>query len=419
MALNLGLGGIRDAFASRNFRTYWIGNFVHTNTVWVNRMAVNWLTWELTHSPTWLGVMAAANMLPIIFLGPIAGVTADRFGHRFQLVAATYAGAVIAVTLTWFVWTGAVFVELILALSLMAGITRAFNVPARTAMINSLVDRRHLSSAMGINSATFHGGNFLGPALGGAIMATFGIAPAFFAYAAGELIAATSFLLLRIAPRERAGAGRFDLIGDLAAGARYTFNHAGIKSLMLLGFVVAVFLQPYVEMLSGFASEVFHGGVDVLTYLTASTGAGAMIGGLWVARRGRTDGLVRIQLTAISLAALAMLGFVATDILVVAMTALVGVGMCLVTSQAAAQTLIQNSVNSEMRARVVSFAGIIFVAGPAVGAILIGRTAEQLGMRLPLGVSAVLAFAGLCLVVRRMLRIAPSLEASSEARAAA
>jgi len=79
MASAAGFGGIAKAFESRNFRVYWVGNFTHTITVWVNRMAIAWLTWELTHSPAWLGVMAAANMLPTIFLGPLGGVTADRF----------------------------------------------------------------------------------------------------------------------------------------------------------------------------------------------------------------------------------------------------------------------------------------------------------------------------------------------------
>ena len=59
-------------------------------------MALGWLTWELTSSGTWLGLMAAAGMLPMVFVGPLAGVTADRFGHRLQLVTATYIGAMIA-----------------------------------------------------------------------------------------------------------------------------------------------------------------------------------------------------------------------------------------------------------------------------------------------------------------------------------
>ena len=80
MAVTLGLGGISDAFSSRNFRIFWAGNFVHNITVWVNRMALGWLTWELTHAGTWLGIIAAAGMLPMVFVGPFAGVTADRAG---------------------------------------------------------------------------------------------------------------------------------------------------------------------------------------------------------------------------------------------------------------------------------------------------------------------------------------------------
>jgi len=401
-------------FASRNFRIFWVGNLTHTITVWVNRMAVGWLTWELTHSAAWLGIMAASNMIPTVFLGPIGGVTADRFGHRFQLVTATYIGAGIAATMAALVAADALTVLPMLLLVTLSGITRAFNVPARTALIHALVERRHLSSAIGVHSATFYGGNFAGPALGGLLITSFGIAPAFFAYTAGELIAATSFLLLRVA-RARAADGRSSgLFEEFLAGLRYTMQHRGILSLMILGAIVAIFLQPYMDMLPGFASEVFHRGAVGLAYLTSSTGAGAMIGGAWIAGRGRMQGLVRIQLTAMTLGMVAMIAFVATDILIVSMSALFVVGFCLVAAQVCGTTLIQNTVASELRARVLSFNGVINVAGPALGGVSIGWTATKIGLRLPVGASALLAFACLLAVARLVLRHSSSMETHRE-----
>jgi MFS family permease len=413
MAGGGGFGGIARAFESRNFRVYFIGNFIHTITVWVNRMAIAWLTWQLTHSTFWLGVMAAANMLPTIILGPIGGVTADRFGHRFQLMTATYAGGVLALLLTILVAMDAIDVYWMAFLVLLTGIIRSFNVPARTSLVSNLVDRKYLSSAIGINSASFHGGNFIGPVIGGVLINYFGISLAFLAYAAGEFIAATSFLLLQLPPQHRSGK-RFRLFSDLAEGVRYTWNHAGILSVLALTMVTALFVHPYIEMLPAFVSKVYHMDAAGLAYLTAATGGGAMIGGLWIARRGRLDGLVRIQLVTLTLAYCGIFGFAASNTMPVAMVFLCIAGFSLVSAQTCASTLIQNAVDPSLRARVVSLNGVIIVSMPAFGAIAIGLIAEYVGVQIPVMTAAAIAVAFLVFLAGKTWRHARAMEVERE-----
>lgn len=409
MAVGGGFGGIAKAFESRNFRVYWVGNFTHTITVWVNRMALAWLTWELTHSPAWLGIMAAANMLPTIVLGPVGGVTADRFGHRFQLATATYAGGVLALLMAILVALDAINIHWLAVLVLISGMIRSFNVPARTALVSNLVERQYLSSAIGINSASFHGGNFIGPVIGGLLINYFGISLAFFAYAAGEFIAATSFLLLKLEPTNRSQR-KFRLLSDLIVGFRYTWNHAGIFSVLSLSMVTALFIHPYIEMLPAFVTKVYQMDAAGLAYLTASTGGGAMIGGLWIARRGRLDGLVRIQLTALVFAYVGIFLFAWTNTLPVAMAALCVAGFSLVAGQTCASTLIQNAVDPALRARVVSLNGVIVVSMPAFGAIAIGWIAEFLGVQIPVMVSAAIAMIFLALMARGVFTNAQEME---------
>ena len=133
MALEKGFGSIAVTFRSRNYRVYWIGNFTHTVTIWISRVVMGVLIWELTHSPLWLGIMIAAGILPTLFIGPFAGVTADRFGHRNQLTISTYFGGAIAVVLTVMVFMDILVIGILLALVVLNGVTRAFNVPARRA----------------------------------------------------------------------------------------------------------------------------------------------------------------------------------------------------------------------------------------------------------------------------------------------
>lgn len=409
MSANSGFGGIAKAFESRNFRTYWVGNLTHTITVWVNRMAIAWLTWELTHSTAWLGIMAAANMLPSIVLGPLGGVTADRFGHRLQLVSATYVGGLLAVLMTVLVALDRISIGWLAFLVALTGVIRAFNVPARTAMVSNLVERQYLSSAIGINSASFHGGNFVGPVIGGLLINYFGISLAFLAYAAGEFIAATSFLMLKINIVQRS-AQSGSLFGDLVEGFRYTFNHSGIFAVLMLGLVSAVLVNPYIEMLPAFVSKVYGMDAEGLAWLTAATGGGAMVGGLWIARRGRLDGLVRIQLVTLTLAYAAILLFAWTSNLQIAMAALAVAGFSLVAAQTSGSTLVQNAVDPRLRARVVSLNGVIVVSGPAIGALLIGAIAERTGVQAPVMAAAALALVILAVLARSVAGKAAMME---------
>ncbi|MBM3607018.1 MAG: MFS transporter [Alphaproteobacteria bacterium] len=406
-----GFGGIAHAFRNRNFRIYWTGNLTHTITVWVNRMAFGWLTWEMTHSPLWLGIVAAANMAPSAIIAPFAGVTADRYGHRTQLVTATYLGAVLALVMTFLVAFDMMTIGLLAGLSLLTGFIRAFNVPARSAMVSSLVERQYLSSAIGVNSATFHGGNFVGPLIGGLLIKYFGISLAFFSYALGEFIAATSFLLLNIVRTSPAGK-KFRLFSDLADGLRYTFSHAGIRAMLILSAATNMFVNPYLEMLPAFVAQVYKLDVTGLTYLTSATGCGAMIGGLWIAQRGRLDGLVRLQLILLLAAYCAIAAFAYTDKLAFAMFWLFIAGFALVAAQTCNSTLVQSAAAAQLRARVISLNGVIFVSGPAIGALLIGFAAEKTGVQAPMIASALLALACLGLLARRSLQNVAALEAT-------
>ena len=181
---------------------------------------------------------------------------------------------------------------------------------------------------------------------------------------------------------------------------------------MMLSAVMALFLQPYMDMLPGMADKVFGMGAEGLAFLTSATGAGAMCGGLWIAQRGRIGGLVRIHVIMLAGAIVMMLAFVATDILVAAMAALFAVGFCLISAHSSNMTLVQNAVDGDFRARVISFSGVVGVSGPALGALIIGWAATQLGFRLPIGVSAVVALAAFALIARMVLARAPELEAS-------
>src|SRR6266581_1664737 len=160
-----GLGNVAQAFAHRNYRIYAGGNAVSLIGVWMQRVAVGWLAWTLTHSGTWLGVMSMAEFFPVVFLSPLAGALADRRDRVGIIRVTQIAGSVEAGLLAILVYTGAITIELLFGLTLLLGDFNAVAQPSRLALIPTLVDRRSLPSALAVNAIIFNSARFIGPAI--------------------------------------------------------------------------------------------------------------------------------------------------------------------------------------------------------------------------------------------------------------
>ena len=140
-------------FRIRNYRVYTAGNAISLIGSWMQRFSVGWLAWELSHSPTWLGVVAVADLMPTLVLSPLAGVLADRL-DRVRLIWLTQILAMAqAAMLAVLTYSGAITIESLFLLTLVLGIVNAVNQPARLALIPNLVDRANLPSAVAINCA--------------------------------------------------------------------------------------------------------------------------------------------------------------------------------------------------------------------------------------------------------------------------
>ena len=382
--------GIVRAFTSKNYRVFWYGHFSFILGVWINRMAVGWITWQLTASATWLGIIGAAAMVPLIFFGPLAGAAADRYGHRRQLVIATFIGACFTGTIAALHVSGLLTPEILLVLATGGGITRSFTVPARNAMLPSLVDKEDLPAAIGVNGASYHGGRFVGPAIGGVVLANWGPGEALFLVTAISIFTCLLLLALQIDDRGVARNSKKRLVGDLLDGFTYTFQHKAMRSVMLMVTVSAFFLEPYMEMLPAFADLVLQSGETGLALLMTATGSGAMIGGLWLAQRGRMEGLVRIQLTGLVLGAISLAVFANSLTPIVSLISLFVTGFGVVIAMISTNSLVQNTVDNTYRARVMSLNAVLISGGPALGALVIGRAADSFGLSPPVSVSVAL-----------------------------
>lgn len=393
MSAPVSFGGIGQAFRSRNFTIFWWGQLNLSIAAWVFRLALAWIVWELTQSTAWLGIVAAAQMLPILLLCPIGGVTADRWGAQRQLVWACAAAGATGLALAVMAATGTLTIAWVLVLSVLNGATRAFTIPPRQAIVPSLVEPHLLPAVLGFQSATYYGANFIGPAIGGFLIATFGVGAALGYFAFGAAIAVVTLPFLKLPARVPRLGAPTGFAADLVEGFRYTARHPGIRLMILYVGLIALCMQPVVDMLASVADNVLVMGPQGLAMLASTFGCGAMAGGLWIAWRGRTDGLIRILLGCVAAGLIAQLLFAASGSLWLSMPALFAIGVTVVITNTATSSLIQNTVDPSLRARVMAFDSMLSVGAPSVGAVLIGWAGSYFGIQAPLAVAAVVGLA--------------------------
>jgi predicted MFS family arabinose efflux permease len=405
-----GLGNVVLAFNHRNYRIYAGGNAVSLVGIWMQRIAVGWLAWTLTHSGTWLGVMSMAEFFPVVFLSPLAGALADRRDRVGIIRVTQIVGSIEATLLAVLVYTGTITIELLLGLTLLLGVFNAMAQPSRLALIPTLVDRAALPSALAINAIIFNSARFLGPAVAGIVIARVNVGAAFTVNAATYVAFLIAMTNLRGLPALPVGATQSVLKASAEAYV-YASRHPGIAPMLLLFTVTTVGTRGFVELFPGFADSVFGRGPEGLSMLTSTVGLGAIFGALWMLLRPAIAGLTRLVLGNTLVISLAILAFTATDRFVLALPCVFLAGTAMTITGIGAQTLLQAAVDIRMRGRIMALYGMIFRAGPAVGAVLMGSLSERFGLRLPLALGALVSCGFWAWTQLKRRRMAETLEA--------
>ncbi len=401
---------VAAAFRHRNYALYAAGNAVSLIGLWVQRVAAGYLAWQLTKSGFWLGAVAFADLFPVVVFGPFAGVLADRHNPQRIILTCQVLAMIQAIALFGLAASGAMTIEILFGLTLFLGVVISFHQPARLSFIPRLVPRADLGAAVAIGSVIFNGARFVGPAVAGGIITLFGVAPAFLFDAASYLVMIAMLLAIRIEPPARSAMARRGMLGEVRDGLVYTARSGAIGPLMLILIAICVLARPVFELLPGFADAVFDRGPAGLAMLTSSVGLGAITGGIWLAQRGRIEGLTRIAVVSGGIAGAAVVVFAATDWFPLALASMAVAGCSMVACGVGTQTLLQASVDEAMRGRVLALWGVVFRGGPAIGALAMGALSGPFGLGPPLLVGGILCIAWTALMLRRSGALARLLE---------
>jgi predicted MFS family arabinose efflux permease len=379
----------------------------------MQRVATDWLAWELTHSALWVRVIAFCNLAPSVVISPLAGAVADRIDRVRLTVASQFAAAGQAAALVVLILTGLIRVEFIAALAAFNGMAETFAQPARQCLVPGLVPRAFLPGAVALNSLTYNIARFVGPALSGPMIAAWGVVPPIACNCAAFLFASLTMYLLRLDPAIRLGhRSTHSVLHDAIEGIRYVARHRGIGPLLLFAAAVGMLLRAVPEMLPPYVAELFGRDARGLATLASTMGCAALVGGTLVAIRGRLGGLTRIAVFAGLAMTIATACFVATHHFALGVLCIGVMGAATTMHGISIQTLLQNSASSVMVGRVLSLWGMITRAAPAMGALAYGAASEVLGLQVPVLLGCLLCSLAWLRARSFLPRMAPVLEAS-------
>jgi MFS family permease len=379
----------RVTFASLaipNYRRYIAGQSVSLIGTWMQMAAQSWLVLSLTGSATTLGVIVALQTLPVLLLGPYGGVVADRVDKRRLMVILQIAMGVQALVLGVLTVTGSVRLWEIGALAALLGLNNAFENPARQAFMLELVGGESLRNAVTLNSVLVNVARVIGPAVAGVLIATVGEGPCFLANAASFAAVVASLMTLdRRAIHPSPPSGREP--GQLREGLRYIRRRPELGVPLAMMALVGALAYEFQVTLPVMAREGLHVGATGFGFMTAAMGVGAVVGGLFVANKGRT-GLPTLVLAASAFGVVLGLACLAPN-LPTELLALALVGGASISFMSTGNTTLQLAAAPSMRGRVMSLWFVAFQGSTPIGGPIVGWVMAQAGARAGLGLGGI------------------------------
>ena len=387
-----------SALSNRNFLIYLFGSTISLHGLWIYRVALGWYTWQLTGSEFWVGIVAFTQFAPAVVFGPLFGVLADRFDRRKASILINTGSVLNMLLLSSMTFLGNVDITVLATTSLVQGILDGAHTPVRMTLVPSIVSREQLQSAIASNSIAFNVSRFVGPAISGFIIASWGVGTAFAVNSVAYLAIVGAVVIVRTNPRVDREKQTSGVWSELMDGVRYVLSHPTIRTLLITVAMASVLGRGALEMLPAFADAVFNRGAYALAVLTSALGAGSIATGLVLARNTGwlSASVVRI---AVIIAGLLIVVFGANDQfwLAVPMTVLLGVSLSMV--GIGSQILIQTLVDDDIRGRVSSLWAMIAFGGTAFGSLIVGSASYTFGLQSTVMVTGLLC-AGMALLLR-------------------
>jgi len=368
-----------EPFKSRNYRLFFAGQSISLIGTWMQKTAVSWVIYSLTHSTFYLGLSLFASQFPAFLFSLMGGVVSDRY-NRFRVLLATQGASMIQATvLAVLILLGHYNVWLILSLSAVLGIINAFDVPARQALVYEMIDdKKYLPNALALNSSMVNLSRLIGPAIAGFMLEQFGDGVCFLLNAVSFIAVIGSLLLMRL-PEYVDKVHTKNAFGELQEGFEYIKKTPSLGFIIIMLGTVSLFVLPFSTLLPVYAKDIFKGSASTFGILDSVIGMGAFAGAIFLASLKPGSDLKKVLAvnTLIFGSGLMLFSHEHNYPLALVFAAVAGFGM--MSQVTVSNTIIQTTADPNMRGRVISFYAMAFFGMQPLGGLLIGSVSKLIG----------------------------------------
>ena len=381
------------AFASRNYRLYFYGQSVSLIGTWMQRTAVSWVVYTLTHNSFMLGLSLFCTQFPSFILSTVGGVVSDRY-NRFRVLLFTQAASLVqSLILAGVVLWGHYTVWEILGLGVVLGSINAFDVPARQSLVYEMVDdKEHLPNALALNSTMVNLARLIGPAIAGFVLQKIGYGYCFVFNSLSFVAVIISLLRMKLVPYEPKPR-KANAFGQFREGWQYLMRTPAISRPILMLASLSLLVIPFSTLLPIYAKVIFHGNAATFGLIDSFIGLGAISGALYLTGQDASNNAEcrRVLRSRTLIFAIGLILFSYTPWFPLAMFFAVVAGFGMMGQTTMINTIIQTTAAPEMRGRVISYFAMSYFGMMPVGSLLIGGIAQFAGAQPTLLGSGIIA----------------------------
>lgn len=372
------------ALKSRNFALFFFGQFVSRVGMWMQRTAVIWVVYSITHSAFMIGVATFAEQFPSFLFSVRGGLIADRYNRYKVLMLTQTLSALQAVALTVFTFSGNYSIALILGLSVFLGIVNAYDVPVRQSMINEIIDSKEdLPNAIALNATLNTLARLVGPALSGFVLVKYG-ADYCFLFNAISFIAVIGAIAVMRFPKDKFSVHKTKSKAKFKEALDYLAENKAIATVIWIAAISSLLILPYVTLFPVYAKVIFKGDAATYGWLNAAIGVGAFMGTFYLASLNKTTDFRKILLFNIFLGGTSLMLFSYSSNLYLSLFFAMISGFSTILQSAVIITIVQSETADKLRGRVVSLIAMAMFGMLPLGSLLIGYLAPIAGAPLTL-----------------------------------
>lgn len=365
------------AFRYRDFRLLWVGQLISIIGTQMQIVALNWHIYILTNSAVALGLIGLTRFLPIVVFSLIGGSAADVFNRKKIMLVMQVSLALFAFVLAITTFTNYINPIIIYTITALSAVATSFDTPSRQAFIPSLVDKKHLTSAMSLNVIMFQISAIVGPTLAGLLIAKYSVFPIYVINGFSFIAVILSIILIRTRGSIVDNQAVLS-ISSIKEGLAFVKSKTIIWSTMVLDFF-STFFSSVNALFPIFARDILHVGPQGLGLMYAAPSIGAVVAGFVIAHMGTLSKQGRILLVSIVCFAIGTIIFGLSKSFILSLLALLIVGAGDSVSSIIRNTVRQLATPNYIRGRMTSINMIFFMGGPQLGEFQSGFMAAFIG----------------------------------------